>query len=560
MEAGAVEAGLPQVELDPNETCAVIGSEPIPAGSLRRLLVGKDDLDRGPQEMSTEELERELNDPFATELLRKGRFPASGEEVLEALNEAVGSNHPLSEATQQSFLVGEGTQIAKDPSEEFDRNFRFVVTRGQGPDGPDFFLSVGKPGEVHAQVEVLAWDQNRGGFNFYRSGRGSESRQGAWIWAGNSRHAFDPDLRGKGPFESHPSGNILMKELKIPWVHWASPKAPVDERDFQAGDGRATHPWFKNQNGAYALEDAVRPSINRWNRRRLEEINEAGTIDPIPLLEQILGSRNNRRHTVNLVSSPDSSASAVNAESLRLPETFFVDADAIAALAAPNFQLARPPAFTAPGALYKQALQKFEVAVREHDQGEVRFERAGDLHFAWVVPERAFEDVNLIAQLVSHPQVNLITRRLVVCLLMVDFPNPVFSTARADLLRHVPTEPVPAERWATFSQELGDKVAAAGAEASEDAAERQFAELWQVGEEGLVQAANALLEPYFQKVSEQLQTEEGFDAYFRLAETRRTQVRGMRIKESPLLFAETNLEDEELAMARDGSVVERPGG
>lgn len=231
------------VESSSEVTCAVLGRDPLPAGSVHRFLVGKD---QGPQPMSEDEMARELNDPFATLLLRQGRFPATGEGVFQALDEAVGPDHPLSKGTERSFLVGEGSQIAKDPSKAFDRRFRFIVTRGVGTDGPELLLSAGHPTRG-GQVEVTAWDASQGGFNYYRTARGGEGDVGAWVWAGNSRHAFDSDMRDKGPFESHPSGNILMKELKIPWVHWASPKATVDGRDFHSDDDRPGHPWFEHE-------------------------------------------------------------------------------------------------------------------------------------------------------------------------------------------------------------------------------------------------------------------------------------------------------------------------
>lgn len=539
-------------------TCGAFDGDGVVAesGSIRRFLVGKDEV---PQVMDDDELTRELNDPFATLLLREGRFPGTPEGVLAELDEVVGEDHPLSSNTQFSFLVGEGTQIAKDPAKRFDRRLRFLVTRGRGAEGPDLIMSVfGPTGGV---IELMAWDATQGGFNFYRSLRGGEGDQGAWVWAGNSRHAFDPNTRARGPFESHPTGNLLMKELKVPWVNWASPKATVDERDFQAGDPRATHEWFVKTAGAYVLEDSVvRKAIQRWNRRRLEQISQAGSIsDAVPLFERLLGSRENTHHTVNLTSSPDSSESAVSAERVRLPPTFFVDVEGLC----DRLGLERPPEFTAPGALYKQALDKFGVVVKNEDEarpreeGEDLFERKGDTHFAFVVPERAFEDVDFLGQVLKPDiQVGLITPRLAACLLMVDFANPVFSDPRASLIDRVPAGPIPADKWPSFSKELGDAIAGA----AKDAPEREFAALWEKGEDGWQDAANQLLRDYYQGVLAELEKPGGFEGYFKLAEARRNRVREMPIDESALLFAQTNLSREELselAMSRRGTVSER---
>lgn len=516
--------------------------------------------------MEDEEIAGELNDPFATLLLRQGRFPATAEAVFAELDEVVGDDHPLSRRTQFSFLVAEGSQIAKDPSNNFNRRPRFVVTRGQGTEGPDLIASVFQP--TRGLIELMAWDANKGGFNYYRTIAGGDGDRGAWVWAGNSRHAFEPETRARGPFESHPTGNVLMKELKVPWVHWHSPKARMDERDFAAGDARATHEWFTGSAGAYVLEDSVvRPSIERWNRRRLEQLLAARSLsDPVPLMEQLLGSKDNTHHTVNLVSSPDSSESAVTAERVRLPPTFFVDKDGLSDV----LGLEGSPEFTTPGAFYRQALETFEVVVRNEDEarprddGEDLFEHKGDTHFAFVVPERAFEDVNFVQQLVKPeegaPQVGLITPRLAACLLMVDFPNPVFSDARASLLANVPAGPIPADKWPSFSQELGDAIAAAAHGAAADAPESEFAALWEKGEDGWRDAANELLREYYKGVSAQLETTEGFESYFKLAEARRNRLRAMPIDESALLFAQTNLPPDELSdlvMTHRGTVSTR---
>ncbi len=540
-------------------TCGAFDADGVPAdaGSLRRFLVGRD---AQPVAMDPDELARELNDPLATLLFRQGRFPGTAEALLAELDAVVGAAQELGRETQFSFVVAEGSQVAKDPSNNFNRRPRFVVTRGRGAEGPDVIVVAFQP--TGPLVEAVAWDDVRGGFNYYRT-VGDNRDRGAWVWAGNSRHAFEPDTRARGPFESHPTGNVIMRELKFPWVHWASPKARMDERDFAAGDPRANHEWFRDEAGAYVLEESVvKPGITRWNRRRLDALAEAGTLDDaVPLFEQLLGSPDNKHHTVNLVSSPDSSADAVN-DVLRLPLTFFVDFDGLSGvlgLEGPRAALATP------GAVYRDALAKFGVVVRNEDaarsrpEGEDLFERAGDTHFAFVVPERAFEDVDFLAQLVAHP-VGLVTRRLAACLLMVDFSNPVFSDVRASLIGHVPPGPITADRWPGFSQELGDRIAAAAGGAPDGAPELEFAALWQRGEDGWRNAANQLLLGYYGALSDRVGTTEGFEGYFRLAEARRNRVRQMMIDETPLLFAQTNLPADDLrnlAMARDGTVAVR---
>lgn len=530
------------------------GAEP---SSLRRFLVGSDEK---PQAMDAAEIEAELNDPFAVELLRAGEFPSTGEDLLARLDANVAPDHPLAAATQQSFVVAEESQVVKDPAAAAGRSLRFLLTRGGGPDGPDLMISASRPGSP--SVEVMAWDGRKGGFNYYRTILGTA---GSWVWAGNSRHAWEPGTRSSGPFESHPTGNLLFKELKLPWVHWHSPRATMDQLDLAAGDEVVQHPWFAEKLGAYVLEDSVaKLAITRWNRRRLGQIAEAGAVaDPTQVMERLLGSPEPRRFTVNLASSQDSQPALGGLGQVGLPGTFFVDLDVLSGV----FGLARPKApFAVSAQIYRDTLVEFDVTVRDRQSPEpADFERAGDTHFLFVVPERAFEDVDFIRQLVTprleagESQLGLISERLAGCLLMVDFPNPVFSDRRASLLDHVASSSLPAGEWEAFSQVLGDTIAAAATGTNPTAAELEFAELWGAGE-GWKEVANQRLEVYYERLGEKLGTPEGFRDVFRLAEERRNRFRKMPINETPMLFAQTSIPAESiegLAMKPDGTVEQR---
>jgi hypothetical protein len=57
-------------------------------------------------------------------------------------------------------------------------------------------------------------------------------------------------------------------------------------------------------------------------------------------------------------------------------------------------------------------------------------------------------------------------------------------------------------------------------------------------------------------VGKRLRTQEGFDAYLRLAESRRASVRRMPISETPLLFATIDVPPTERAMQPDATVTE----
>lgn len=502
--------------------------------AIHRFVVGED---REPRVLSAQDAAAELGDPFATLLLLRGVFPKTAGEVLGALDEATPQGDVLRRT--RFFLLGEGSQIPVTPQTAgVQRNLRFLAARGDDPkNGPDILLSAFHPDE--SDVELMAWDRAHGGFNFYRTV--GDSR--AWVFAGNSRHALTDPTQGKGPFESHLSGAFVMKELRAPWINWHSPDANIQPSVFAADDPLRDHPWFaqKEPLGAFICETAVaRPSITRWAKARFNALAARGTVeDPARILRQVLQSP-----AVNLVTSHTESANAKNQDTVDLPQTFFVDSEALTEL----LNLPAPPPFEVPSAVYRRSLQTFQVALTDG----AGFSRQGDTHFAFNVPERAFEDREALREAI---RIGLLTDRLAAALLMTDFANPVFSARRAALLRHVPATATVSAGGSDFSEQLANAIVAVAKDTPEASPEREFAGLWAAGE-AWPERFGELLSAYYQAVSRRLSTQEGFDAYMRLAESRRERVRQMPIFESPLLFAQTNIPRAERSMRPDATVQE----
>lgn len=516
------------------ETCAAFTQTgPLDPNAIHRLVVGED---TSARTMSHAEATAELGDPFATILLLRGVFPHSGAQVMTEIDRATGTDDPL--RAQKSFILGEGSQIlSSSETDGLDRGFRFVVARGIGDDGPDLLVSTFDPDRSF--VELMAWDRKRGGFNFYRS----VGDNNAWVWAGNSRHALSPPTRGKGPFESHPSGNLLMKELKFPWINWHSPAAKISPEAFSDTDPRRRHPWFLNKHGANVMEtDVARPAIQRWTKVRLASVvaGDGQVEQPSRIMEQILGTP-----TVNLISSQTESAAAAGSPAVDLPATFFIDADG---LTAPPLSLQAAPSFSVAGSVYGRSLTTFDFKL----VGNGGFVRHGDSHFAFVVPERSFEDQEVLRQAIG---IGLVSQRLAACLLMTDFPNPVFSPRRASLLRHVPPTATIKNGTSTFSEEMAAAILAAATGTPDGSPEREFADGWGSGD-GWRDRFNGLLASYYAAVTARLATQEGFDDYVRLAEARRNRVRAMPIFENTLLFPETNIPPGERSARPDGTVVQ----
>lgn len=513
-------------------SCGALGQAAGTPESLHRFILGADSR---PAELDATAI-AELGDAMAQKLFSQGVFPQTPEALLEALDS---SGTELS--AQRTFIVGEGSQLSVETAGSGVR--AFLITRGEGPDGPDIFVSTSAPDASF--IEVMAWDRSRQGFNYFQT-RGPQE---PWVFAGNSADALQPNSAGSGPFESHPSGNLLMKELRFPWVHWHSSAATI--RADAVDPDLAAHEWFTGRQGAQDLEvAAAMPAIRRWTRARLQmAIGGDGAVkNPRQIMRSFLATP-----TVNLVSSRTQISLILNgtAEAFDLPHAFFVDSEClheILGLPAPQ-----PEQFTARAALYRDVLAKHEVTIR--NDGQALLDPPRDTHFAFVVPERAFEDIETVRVSI---EMGLVSRRLAACLLMVDFTNPVFSERRLRLLdqQYVPETATLTNGQSSFSEDCANAILNSQAVQLDGSPEAEFAQLWSAGE-AWPERFSPMLTNYYNVAAANLGEAEGIDRVFRLAESRRNRVRGMPIgRETDLLFAtpEPRL-TEELRMLPTGEIV-----
>lgn len=512
----------------------VDGPDELEAKRIHRFVVG---LDEGSAVMSDAEVAAELNDPFATLLLRRGVFPKTAIEVLAEIDKAIDADSPL--RRQMSFIVGEGSQIPfTSETAEVSRGLRLAITRGRD-NVIDLIVSTAATGDFDDRfLQVMGWDDVNGVFHFY------ERRGDTWVWAGSSLHSLTAPSRGEGPFDSHVNGSMVMKELKFPWNHWHSVAATVPPEIFAEGDPARDDLLFTGKSGAEVLETAVViPGVERWTQSRFAKtVKPDGTVENVPqLLRQLFETT-----TVNLISSTTQSRAVDPAGLVDLPATFFVDVDALTN----TLQLASPPAFAIAGQAYLDLLQRFEVALT--DGG---FRQRGDTHFAFLVPERALEDQSIVNKCVSS---GLLTDRFVACALMVDFSNPVFSDTRAQLMKHVPETASLVNGASELSSQLAAVIEAAAAQAGQGSAEQAFMANWNLGE-GWRAEFDSRLTAYYTAVTQRLTDQAGLDDIFRLAESRRHRVMESDISERrPLLFAHSSQSDDAttLAMSQDAAVAE----
>jgi len=479
-------------------------------GQLYGLVVGIDPPEG--RKLPAAELQQ-LRDPVAELLFERGTFPATTDELLRALDALNGD--PAGLPHQRSYVVGEGGRIPVQAGDGTARSLRFAVTRASAPNvPPELLMSVGAGGDPRQRfLQVAGWDQTAGHFNFYLRNEGTT----AWIWAGNSYHALEPRSRGKGPFDGHVNGSLVMKELKVPWSHWHSSRASIREA---ADEAVAADPLFADRAHADDFEASViRPWVGRWTTRRLERMRAAGTIEhPDRLMRQVLTTT-----TANLVSTQTESARLAAGAPLRLPSTFFFNLDALEQLGVPV-----PPAVPVipDGRLYADAL----AAVGSRLEDGRGFRSAGDTHFAFLVPEPALEDVTVVLRMAST---GMVPARLLVAALMVDVANPTYSPRRAALM-----EPMPASAdWGDGPTGLAERFAAGVTGPAGEA----FLAIWQLDDDAWPQVCGEILTRYMQHVADRLATPDGVLDYLRLAVSRRRRFARTRLAEFPMLFPATDI-------------------
>jgi len=504
---------------------AVAPLEPVLPNTLYRRVLG---LDAGHSPMTPEEL-RQLTDPFGR-LLRSGQpFPLTLKQVLAALDALNGTPNALPD--QLVFLAADGGHIPWTPETDgLQRAFRFVVARGAG----EFTLLISSSTRIEsaengAFLQVIGWDATHEVFHYY------ERLFGVFFWAGMSPHALADGTRGLGPFDSHVNGSLVMKELRAPWVHWHAPQAGINEEAFAPNDPLRNEPLFRNRVSAERLEsEVVRPGIRRWNEARVRKAVGADGVwrQAHHFLRQAITDT-----TVNLATSDTASRSLTDEMRLRPPHTFFLNSDTLfdtLGLAPDDPAVAD---ITISGAHFRQLLARYDA---HRTDGALRIN--GDSHFAFLTPEPAFEDTNLIDVMM---QAGLLTPRFTAALAMTDFSNPVFSPRRAALLRYTPTElsvnPTAGEALASRFVENVQAVIANNEHhaAAPDSPEREFLANWET--ENFETVYRRRITDYLLAAQSGMNNLDIVDGWFRLAEYRRRRFRRRPLAEFNLTTPRTNI-------------------
>lgn len=497
--------------------------------TLHRFIVGIDDAAGAggppiPQPLDEATLQT-LNDPFARLLREHSPHPLTARTLVAALD-ALGM-------VRQSFVVGEGLQIPwTQESADLARQLRVAVSWKAGTDLA-ILLSTAPPfDDAQIFLQVIGWDAAARHFNYY------ERRMAVWSWAGNSRHALSKPTRGKGPFDSHVNGALVMKELKVPWLHWSS-EAAFDLPGVAPSDPLQQEALFTGRSGAEGLERLVRSAVRRWTTARLDEVLAGNTVNEAPALLRHLVSAS----TVNLVCSAQESTLQPADGRLLLPVTPFLDTNLLVDVL--NIPVS-VDALSAPWEHYQRLVVDHGYELRDQNG---RLAHQGDTHFAFPAFERSVEDLAVVAELVKR---GVLSARLAACLAMVDFPNPVWSQRREALLRHVPPSAAGGPQTWDLSSQILDAISSAAAVPTSPEAE--FLALWQTGPDW-AEPFGQRLDDYLRALHVQMDSWDGFEAIGRLVESQRRRARKRPLLEFNLTLPHaTKLDDANWRMTAHATI------
>ena len=422
---------------------ADVSCETVESGKIYRFIEGKD---KCLEPISNSELEN-LNDPFAENILREGKYPVTTDEINNAIKEQLGYDPTI-------YFAGEGAQIPTSAaSRDLPRGLRYIITWGKDENDSKIMLAKLSPAfnETTALglIELLSYDPQSKEYDYYfltpQQGCGYDSQECpyAWAWTGKTSNAQNPETIGQGCFRCHHNGTPIMREIELPWSNWQSQRANISSEFIP--EEVASETYFLARRGAEVFEQVIRANFQTYYKNWIKERyqKEDGVIklsDVDEMLRHVITNT-----TVNFKSSDvqsrekDASGDSIEVVSGIPPnDTFLADTLLQTTLKLDYDTLS-----------VKFPRKKYERYLRLHEyklvgtkgflrDSEKAYEYPGSTYFSFYVPQMGAEDIYVTQTLL---RAKILTDKFVASLLMVDFKNPLFSKKRASLEKYAKEVP-----------------------------------------------------------------------------------------------------------------------
>lgn len=349
-----------------------------------------------------------------------------------------------------------------------------------------------------------------------------------------------------------------MKELTPPWNNWQSPQASVNAA--VVPPEVAIDPLFINLSGADKFQQAFQGAqFNLGVRFVRGSIRGNQVSNPPELLRRLIETT-----TVNFASSQVQFQSIADVKAL--PNDFFLNDGVLRNVLNLSYSV---PELTLARGSYQAFVnaRQFQLVNRAADNGPPDYSQPGPTFFAFFVPVPAYEDAKAIQQLVLQ---KVVGAKFAAAILMVNFPNPIFSPARSSLSQYAAQiaqanlTPDPHDAETQFAALVAQ--AAAGQPACNPASimsctpEQQFLYYW--NRANWQAACQQQINAYLAAVGTRIKTPAGVADYLTLSVARANQFSTAplvsNLHEFDLLLPCTTLGTGSARMNADGTITTEP--
>lgn len=542
-------------------SAAAASCTPLKSDTIYRFIDGHDAC---PVELTQAEIAAELNDPWATSVLRKGSFPSSVAAIVKAINAA----NPTFQ--QNSYMVGEGSQISpnvvddngKPIGRDGNRDLRYAITWNPAQNSVQILLSAA-PGGNSGFLQVISWDSKKDRFNFYDYGNAGVGGALTWSWTGDSSWAGNPQTIGQGCFDCHHNGVVIMKEFDKPWNNWNSSLALIQPSFVP--QAVASEALFQNLQNAPALQSAVQGAVQNYYNRWLRGLIDQGTLENVPEVLRHLIVNTTVQFESSLIKSDPAKTSPANAPITGLPSNFFLWDTVLRDVLQLSYRF--PNSLKLDRTAYDNYLKSNGFAlVNITEDGGPAYKQGGSTDAAFFVPVPPQEDLFMIQLMI---QAKAVSPKFAASVLMVDFQNPVFSPTRQSLQQYaekiqtgkLDAQDIPSQFAAEVTAAAADQPTCNPLQLDACTAEQQFLHYWNLTGTQWKTDAEGRITNYMTGISQQVSSGAALDAYMSLGVSRRHQFATIpvisNLCEMSLLLPRTNIPVpvKPLRMTTDGTVV-----